>query len=71
VLSLGRSLDIATTAEGVETKQDFESLRVSGVNFVQGFLFSRAVPAAELDFDKVYEQYLPRDRASRTVAHVA
>jgi diguanylate cyclase (GGDEF)-like protein/PAS domain S-box-containing protein len=71
VLSLGRSLDIATTAEGVETKQDFESLRVSGVNFVQGFLFSRAVPASELDFNKVYEQYLARDRASRTVAHVA
>ncbi|HTS41982.1 MAG TPA: EAL domain-containing protein [Xanthobacteraceae bacterium] len=56
VLSLGRSLDIATTAEGVETWQEFQSLRVSGVNFVQGNLFAQPKPVTELDFDRVYDR---------------
>ena len=71
VLTLGRSLDIDTTAEGVETVQEFRSLRVSGVNFVQGYLFSRPCPASELDFNKSYDQDLARDGDSGTVANVA
>ncbi|HWP26277.1 MAG TPA: EAL domain-containing protein [Xanthobacteraceae bacterium] len=55
VLSLGRSLGIATTAEGVETRQELRSLCASGVNFVQGYLFGRPCAADELDFDAVYD----------------
>lgn len=50
VLSLARGLDIAVTAEGVETKEQFELLRTAGVNQVQGYLFGRPSPVAEIDF---------------------
>jgi diguanylate cyclase (GGDEF)-like protein len=50
VLTLARGLDIAVTAEGVETKQQFELLRAAGVNQLQGYLFGRPCPVAELDF---------------------
>jgi len=50
-VTLGRCLDTLTTVEGVESKQEFESLRVSGINFVQGYLFGPPRPASELQFD--------------------
>jgi EAL domain-containing protein (putative c-di-GMP-specific phosphodiesterase class I) len=53
VLTLGRCLGIATTAEGVETEQQFASLLASGVDMVQGYLFGRPCPVSELDFGKV------------------
>ncbi len=46
-------LDIATTAEGVETNDQYRILRLAGVTSVQGYLFKRAVPPAELDFDSL------------------
>jgi len=50
VLTLARGLDMAVTAEGVETKQQFELLRAAGVKQVQGYLFGRPRPVAQLDF---------------------
>jgi EAL domain-containing protein (putative c-di-GMP-specific phosphodiesterase class I) len=50
VLTLARGLDIATTAEGVETEDQYDMLRAAGVNLVQGYLFCRPCPAAELRF---------------------
>jgi diguanylate cyclase (GGDEF)-like protein len=50
VLTLARGLDIAVTAEGVETKQQFGLLHAAGVTLLQGHLFGRPCPAAELDF---------------------
>jgi len=52
VTSLGRSLNIDTTAEGVETQEQFELLRAAGCTEVQGYLFSRPRPASELDFKR-------------------
>ena len=52
VLALGSGLDVATVAEGVETKQQFDILRASGVKYVQGYLFGAPCPAAELDFKR-------------------
>jgi len=52
VLALGSGLGVATIAEGVETKQQFEILRASGVRYVQGYLFGAPCPAAELDFKR-------------------
>jgi EAL domain-containing protein (putative c-di-GMP-specific phosphodiesterase class I) len=49
ISGLGRSLDIRTTAEGVETADQLESLRIEGCNEVQGFFFSPAIPPAELE----------------------
>ncbi len=50
VLTLARGLDMIVTAEGVETKVQFELLRAAGVDQIQGYLFGRPVPVAELDF---------------------
>ena len=49
ISGLGRSLNITTTAEGVETFDQLDSLRAAGCNEVQGFLFSAAKPAAEIE----------------------
>jgi diguanylate cyclase (GGDEF)-like protein len=48
ISGLGRSLNITTTAEGVETIDQLDWLRAEGCNEVQGFLFSAARPAAEI-----------------------
>jgi diguanylate cyclase (GGDEF)-like protein/PAS domain S-box-containing protein len=49
ISGLGRSLNITTTAEGVETMDQLDWLRAEGCNQVQGFLFSAAKPAAEIE----------------------
>jgi predicted signal transduction protein with EAL and GGDEF domain len=49
ISGLGRSLNIATTAEGVETMDQLDWLRAEGCNQVQGFLFSAARPASEIE----------------------
>jgi diguanylate cyclase (GGDEF)-like protein/PAS domain S-box-containing protein len=48
ISGLGRSLNITTTAEGVETKDQLDWLRAEGCKEVQGFLFSAARPAGEI-----------------------
>jgi diguanylate cyclase (GGDEF)-like protein/PAS domain S-box-containing protein len=53
VLALGRSLGIITTAEGVETEEQFELLRASGVNLVQGYLFGRPCPISQLELGQI------------------
>jgi EAL domain-containing protein (putative c-di-GMP-specific phosphodiesterase class I) len=45
VTGLGASLGIATTAEGVETKEQLDTARGEGCTEVQGFLLSRPIPA--------------------------
>jgi hypothetical protein len=47
----GRSLDIETTAEGVETFEQLIFLRTAGCKLAQGYFFSRPVPARDLSFD--------------------
>ena len=48
VAGLGSNLGITTTAEGVETAAQLDQLRAEGCDQVQGFLFSRPVPAREV-----------------------
>ncbi|RTL49185.1 MAG: EAL domain-containing protein [Bradyrhizobiaceae bacterium] len=48
ISGLGRSLNISTTAEGVETRDQLDRLRLEGCTEVQGFLFSAARPASEV-----------------------
>jgi EAL domain-containing protein (putative c-di-GMP-specific phosphodiesterase class I) len=50
VTGLGRGLNIVTTAEGVETEEQFALLRAANVDQVQGFLFSRPVKTSDLEF---------------------
>jgi EAL domain-containing protein (putative c-di-GMP-specific phosphodiesterase class I) len=51
VLALAHSLDITTTAEGVETKEQLRLLSMAGVSAVQGYLIQRPGPASALDFN--------------------
>jgi diguanylate cyclase (GGDEF)-like protein len=53
-LTLANSLSIATTAEGVETADQCRLLRLAGVTSLQGYLFKRPVPVAEIDFESTY-----------------
>ncbi len=51
VANLGRSLDIITVAEGVETEEQLALLRAAGCTQAQGYLLGRPIPAADLRFD--------------------
>ena len=48
VTGLSGSLGVATTAEGVETREQFEQLAAEGVTEVQGYLFGRPKPAHDV-----------------------
>jgi diguanylate cyclase (GGDEF)-like protein len=62
IIALGRSLGLPITAEGVETEEQVTFLRKLKCDLVQGYLFSRPVPATELaaiimkDFAVILEQ---------------
>jgi diguanylate cyclase (GGDEF)-like protein len=53
VASLGRSLNVETVAEGVETEEQLVLARASGCTHAQGFLFGRPCPVGELDFTRL------------------
>jgi diguanylate cyclase (GGDEF)-like protein len=54
VLALAHSLDIQTTAEGVETVEQLRILRLAGVSTVQGFLIQRPCLSSELNFEESF-----------------
>ena len=47
IVSLAQSLDMTTTAEGTETRAEFELCRDLGCEQVQGYLFGRPMPPEE------------------------
>lgn len=49
IIGLGRSLNMPTTAEGIESVADAELLAGLGCKVGQGFLYSRPVPADEVE----------------------
>jgi diguanylate cyclase len=55
ILSLGASLNITVTAEGIEREGQLEWLRSRGCDEVQGFLLSRPLSAQQLE-----EQFLAK-----------
>ena len=48
IASLGASLGIETTAEGIETEEQLDIVRRAGCTEMQGYLASRPVPVAEV-----------------------
>lgn len=48
VLQLGRSLNLAVTAEGVETLEQATFLRAEGCTNVQGYLYGKPMPASRV-----------------------
>jgi EAL domain-containing protein (putative c-di-GMP-specific phosphodiesterase class I) len=55
VISLARALNLKVVAEGVETEEQANLLRLLRCDEVQGYLFGRPVPPGEL------EKLLPKD----------
>ncbi len=49
IVGLAAALHMRTVAEGVETWEEAFFLRAAGVDYGQGFLFSPAVPASEIE----------------------
>jgi len=48
IADLGQSMGITTTAEGVETQEQLDQMRSEGCTEVQGYFYSRPVPAGEI-----------------------
>jgi diguanylate cyclase (GGDEF)-like protein len=48
ITSLGKSLGMTTTAEGVETIEQLNQMKTEGCNEAQGYLISRPVPATDV-----------------------
>jgi len=68
VSGLGVSLGMATTAEGVETAEQLDSLKNEGCTEVQGFLFSPPRPASEVAALLSRLNYTERDADARSEA---
>jgi diguanylate cyclase (GGDEF)-like protein/PAS domain S-box-containing protein len=65
VVNIAADRHMTTTAEGVETEQQRELLRELGCSEIQGYLFSRPKPAAEIR--PMLSKYLPHPEAAATV----
>jgi len=58
LIELGRRLDIAVLAEGVETREEVEALQVIGCHLFQGFFFSRPLTAEKFKRKVVDPEWL-------------
>ena len=63
ILRMAETLALDTIAEGVETEEQAERLALLGSEYVQGYLYSRPLPAAEIP------EFLRRRRDSSDVVH--
>jgi len=73
VITLTHKLGITTTAEGIETLEQFRELTLAGVDTAQGYLLDRPTLAADLDFDRIYGDRLVESAApvSSSESHAA
>lgn len=49
ILDIARFLDVTVVAEGVETKSQLDMLKCMGCHVIQGYYFSKPVPASEFE----------------------
>ena len=49
IIHLGRQLGLTVTAEGIENAEQHRFLQAAGAHELQGYLFSKPVPAPEID----------------------
>ncbi len=65
IVSLGRILDIGVVAEGVETQAQLDALQESGCHLMQGYYFSKPLPAED------FQHYCMTKRLPGSSARVA
>jgi diguanylate cyclase (GGDEF)-like protein/PAS domain S-box-containing protein len=69
VLGLGRNLGMSVIAEGVETAEQADLLRLAGCDQGQGFLFAKPMPAASVPaFLREVEVTRSSDRATKVLS---
>jgi predicted signal transduction protein with EAL and GGDEF domain len=61
VAALGLSFGMCTLAEGVETQEQLDKMRAEGCTEVQGYFFSKPVPAGEIA--RLLNGFKQRERA--------
>ncbi len=59
IITLGKTLRLSTTAEGVETVAQRNALRRFGCDYAQGYLYARPMPAPQLEI-----MFLGKQRAA-------
>lgn len=59
IIKLAHRMGFKTVAEGVETRLQYQKLCEMGCDFIQGFYFSRPLPAAQ------FERYFTSDREKK------
>jgi len=68
VVNLGRALGLIVTAEGVETEEQMRLLQAIGCHEVQGYYFSKPVPAADITLMLAADEPRRAREAIRAVA---
>jgi EAL domain-containing protein (putative c-di-GMP-specific phosphodiesterase class I) len=68
IVSMAATLKMCVVAEGVETLEQLRLLQAIGCDEVQGFIISRALPAAEIMQLAAKNILPPFDRVGRLVA---
>ena len=71
VAGLAHGLGIKTTAEGVETKEQLDTISSEGCTEVQGFLFSHPLPAREIERTFLSRREKPRGRDGTVAAQTS
>lgn len=69
IINMSHNLGLSVIAEGAETDDHIEFLQANHCNEVQGFYYSRPLPADE--FVKYYQQYINSEKATVTDNRIA
>jgi EAL domain-containing protein (putative c-di-GMP-specific phosphodiesterase class I) len=67
IINLGHALDLTVIAEGVETKEQLQYLSALECDVVQGFLFSKALPATAFEELLIEQRRVTSGNVSATV----